>query len=293
MEPVNLETACIRPVCRMIPILLCAGCAVFGSEPSPSGREIWVGGMPMTIASEEAPFPAVAGRLLHLFAADRFLEASPRDVRACLEERLSPAGRERWAGAMRAYRIAPFPFLPPALPDLADGATDGVTREDAARLVRWWMVCRELYDDHGGRVVTMDGMALPVDALRNFLHTRLAAGDVIFPSPEAGEAFRMAIDNLPDEPSVPADEAFTRIHTPWWDVSDDEEEAAWPSTGQEELADDTEPAEEADASWEVQDEERRQQEEIEEREAEEARIQEEMEQAEEDENEDEEVLEVF
>ncbi|MCP5488123.1 MAG: hypothetical protein H7A43_05690 [Verrucomicrobia bacterium] len=261
-------------VCRVLLFALYTGCAVYGEKTSPPGLEPVVKGTPISISSTENLFPAVAGRLLDLYADKRRIEPPTHEIRACLAQRSTPEGRNRWAKAMRIYAMAPFSLK------MEDEMVTRSGRTEAVNLVRWWMVCRSLYDNYGGRVVMVEGVALPVDALRDFINDCLASRDLTFPTREYKELFLAAVDRLPDEPTVPEEETFTRMHTPWWASWLDDNETVIMVVDEAITAEEAEATDEPDA-WEDQDEERRQQEEIEEKEAEEARLDEERMQAEE------------
>lgn len=102
---------------------------------------------------------------------------------------------------------------------MAEGLTDAEEaerRQMAARFVELFEVKRSLYEEYGGRVIFQQAGPEPLDAYRQFLESREAAGDfeILDESYEAPFWRYFRDDSM--HRFFPEDEADRVMSTPWW-----------------------------------------------------------------------------
>ncbi|MEE4173663.1 MAG: META domain-containing protein [Xanthomonadales bacterium] len=91
-------------------------------------------------------------------------------------------------------------------------------REGMARsMIEQWKLNRALYEQYGGRVIYQQFGPEPLDAYRQFLEERQAAGDFVFLDPDVEAAFWRYFRDESMHDFFPPDEAKTVFATPPWE----------------------------------------------------------------------------
>ena len=99
----------------------------------------------------------------------------------------------------------------------AEQAEVRAMREDMVRsMIEQWKLNRSLYEQYGGRVIFQQFGPEPLDAYRQFLEERQAAGDFSFRDPEVEAAFWRYFRDDSMHDFFPPDEAEKVFATPPW-----------------------------------------------------------------------------
>jgi hypothetical protein len=155
-EGIEMKT---RAGALLIP-LLAGGCWGLAAAATESAEVL---GEPVLSTKPAEIRGIIITRLLDQYAAERGIRAEPEEIEALL-------GKMR--RGMAALGLAPEEYLTPQ----EKAEVDAMQRDMARGIIRAWKINKALHDQYGGRIIYQQLGPEPLDAYRQFLGQREAAG---------------------------------------------------------------------------------------------------------------------
>jgi hypothetical protein len=163
-------------------------------------------GEPLSETDTAAVQGIILTRLFDQFAAEQGIVAEPAEIDALLE---------RMRADMAAAGLTAAADLTPE----ERAEADAMRRDMARGIIRQWKINKALYEEFGGRIIYQQMGPEPVDAYREFLRRREAAGAFALHDEAAKEQFwRYFTDDSMHDFMVPGSaDAARAFATPPWD----------------------------------------------------------------------------